>query len=464
MESAGNAAGRAGEISPLMRTVSAYIAEAATRKLPEEAAEATKQHLLDTLAAMISGSTLLPGVKAIEYVKTLGGTEEACVPGSRIVTNALNAALAGGMLAHADETDDSHPRSGTHPGASTVPAALAMAQRSAASGNALLRAVALGYDLCVRMALALGAAEFRASGFDTFGYAGTFGASAAAGCLAGLDADQVRYLLSYAAQQASGISDYPRDTQHIEKAFNFGGRPARSGVTAATMVAMGMTGVDDVFSGRNNFFVPFGEKVRPEELARDLGVVYEIGQTSIKKWSVGSPAQACLDALSEVMHTHAVKASDVETCAISTDHRGVQVVNNAAMPDICLQYLAAVMLLDGTVTFAAAHDDARMQDPAVVELRRRIQFFGEDALARTPTLRRARVTLRLRDGREFTHLEARGVRGTPQNPMTREEVGEKAFQLVAPVLGAKRAHELVTAVWNLEKIENVVSLRPLLMT
>ena len=279
--------------------------------MPEEAAEATRQHLLDTLAAMISGSTLLPGVKAIEYVKTLGGTEEACVPGSRIVTNALNAALAGGMLAHADETDDSHPRSGTHPGASTVPAALAMAERTGASGAALLRAVALGYDICVRTALALGAAEFRASGFDTFGYAGTFGATAAAGCLAGLSPDQVRYLLSYAAQQASGISDYPRDTQHIEKAFNFGGRPARSGVTAATMVAMGMTGVEDVFSGRNNFFVPFGDKVKPEELARDLGVVYEIGKTSIKKWSVGSPAQACLDALDEVIKTHNVKASDV---------------------------------------------------------------------------------------------------------------------------------------------------------
>jgi 2-methylcitrate dehydratase PrpD len=463
MNTADRAPAQRGEISPLMRTLSAYIAEAARRPLPEDALEATRQHLLDTLAAMISGSTLLPGRKAIEYVKTLGGTEEACVPGSRIVTNAVNASLAGGMLAHADETDDSHPRSGTHPGASTVPAALAMAERAGASGAALLRAVALGYDICVRAALALGAAEFRAKGFDVFGYAGTFGATAAAGSLAGLTADQVRYLLSYAAQQASGISDYPRDTQHIEKAFNFGGRPARSGVTGATMIAMGMTGVEDVFSGRNNFFVPFGDAVKPEELVRGLGEVYEIGQTSIKKWSVGSPAQACLDALSEVIRTQAIKAENVEKCSISTDHRGVQIVNNAAMPDICLQYLAAVMLLDGTVTFAAAHDDARMGDPRVVELRRRIEFFGEDALERTPTLRRARVTIRLRDGREVTHLEARGVRGTPQNPMTREEVGEKAFQLVAPVLGEGRARELVATVWNLEAVENVVSLRPLLM-
>src|SRR5687767_11281628 len=141
-----------GEISPLMRMVSIYIAEATRRPLPPDAVEATKQHLLDTLAAMVSGSTLLPGIKAIQYVKTLGGTQEACVPGSDIVTNVLNAALAGGMLAHSDETDDSHPRSGTHPGASTVPAAFAMAERAEATGEALLRAVALGYDMCVRTA------------------------------------------------------------------------------------------------------------------------------------------------------------------------------------------------------------------------------------------------------------------------------------------------------------------------
>jgi len=451
-----------GGISPLMRAVSTYIADARRRPLPRAAAAAAKHHLLDTLAAMISGSQLLPGIKAIEYVKTLGGTREACVPGSRIITNASNAALAGGMLAHSDETDDSHPRSGTHPGASIVPAALAMAERGEASGTALLRAVALGYDLCVRVALSLGAAEFRASGFDTFGYAGTFGAAAAAGSLAGLNADQARHLLSYAAQQASGISDYPRDTQHIEKAFNFGGRPARSGVTAATMIAMGMTGVDDVFSGDNNFFFPFGAKTQPGELVRELGETYEIVQTSIKKWSVGSPAQTPLDALLEVIRKHQVKAADVAKVVIRTDHRGAHVVNDRAMPDICMQYLAAVMLLDGTVTFAAAHDEGRMREPGVVALRRRIELYGDDALKRTPTLRQASVTVTLRDGRELHHL-AKGVRGTPGNPMTRDEVGEKALQLVTPVLGKKRADGLVAAIWGLERMTNVRALRPWVM-
>src|SRR5438105_12733526 len=103
-------------ISPLMRELAMYMAGALKRPLPEPVAEKTKHHLLDTLAAMVSGSCLLPGRSAISYVQSLGGVREAMVVGSRIVTTAENAALANGMLAHADETDDSHAPSLTHPG------------------------------------------------------------------------------------------------------------------------------------------------------------------------------------------------------------------------------------------------------------------------------------------------------------------------------------------------------------
>ena len=112
-----------------MRELSAYIAAALRSRFPQPVIEKTKHHILDTFAAMISGSRLAPGIKAISYVKTLGGVKEASVIGSSIVTTAVNAALANGMLAHADETDDSHAPSLTHPGCGIVPAALAMAER-----------------------------------------------------------------------------------------------------------------------------------------------------------------------------------------------------------------------------------------------------------------------------------------------------------------------------------------------
>src|SRR5690349_23790276 len=105
-------AGRAPpQVSEVTRTLAAYIARSPRRALPAQVAEKTKHHLLDTLAAMISGSRLLPGRQAIAFARTQGGAKEACIAGSRIVTSAVNAALANGMLAHADETDDSHAAS-----------------------------------------------------------------------------------------------------------------------------------------------------------------------------------------------------------------------------------------------------------------------------------------------------------------------------------------------------------------
>ena len=247
----------------VMQQLSAYISHTLRRPLPAAVTEKTKHHILDTMAAMVSGSHLLPGKKAISFVRTLGGTREAGVIGSRIVTGAINAALANGMLAHADETDDSHAASLTHPGCGVVPAALAMAEREQRNGMALLRAVALGYDVGCRLTLSLDAYQFREDGHSTHSFGPMFGAAAAASALAGLKESQVRHALSFTAQQASGISCWMRDEEHVEKAFDFGGMPARNGVAAAAMVAHGFSGVDDVFSGERSFFVAYGRAPRP---------------------------------------------------------------------------------------------------------------------------------------------------------------------------------------------------------
>jgi 2-methylcitrate dehydratase PrpD len=410
---------------------------------------------------MVSGSRLLPGRKAISFVRTLGGAREAGVIGSRIVTSAVAAALANGMAAHADETDDSHAASLTHPGCGVVAAALAMAERERRSGAALLRAVALGYDVGCRLTQSLDAYRFREDGHSTHSFGPTFGAAAAAGALAALKQRQVRHLLSYAAQQASGVSCWMRDPEHIEKAFDFGGMPARNGVLAAAMVAHGFTGVHDVFAGERSFFVAYGRPGDPEALARDLGSRHEIMHASIKRWSVGSPIQAPLDSLSELMGEHGVKGEDVERLVVRVAHQGANTVDNRDMPDICMQHMCAVMLLDGTVSFKSSHDSRRMRQPKVLALRRRIELHGDDELSKAMPSRQGIVELELRDGRKLRH-HTRAVRGTPDNPMTRAEVEAKSYDLMAPVIGPTRARRLCDAVWRLERLADVRRLRPLL--
>jgi 2-methylcitrate dehydratase PrpD len=252
-----------------------------------------------------------------------------------------------------------------------------------------------------------------------------------------------------------------RDGEHVEKAFDFGGMPARSGVAAATMVAHGFTGVDDVFAGERSFFVAYGRKPDSTVLARGLGAIYEIMNTNIKRWSVGSPIQAPLDSLRDLILEHQIRAADVEKVIVRVAHQGANTVDNRNMPDICMQHMCAVMLIDGNVTFASSHDVERMRDREVLALRNRVELRGDDALSAAMQSRQGIVEVSLRDGRTL-RLHTRAVRGTTENPMTRAEVDEKSYDLMASVIGRARARKLCDAVWKLEKVHDVRGLRPLL--
>ena len=133
-----------------------YMVAAREAPLPPEVMTACKHRILDTFGAMLSGARMRPGTMAAGYVRGQGGVAQCSVVGTDLRTSAINAALANAMCAHADETDDFEPVTKAHPGSATVPAALAIAERDGRSGEEMLRAVALGYDLCCRLLMALG--------------------------------------------------------------------------------------------------------------------------------------------------------------------------------------------------------------------------------------------------------------------------------------------------------------------
>lgn len=449
--------------SSVMERLATYVAEAVSRPLPAEVSLKTKHHILDTLAAMVSGSRLRPGQLAIGFLRTQGGRREAQVVGSRLVTTAINAAFCNGIMAHADETDDSHAPSLTHPGCAIVPAALAIAEREGASGEALLRAVALGYDIGTRLTMALGVRTQRVEGRSTHALGGLFGATAACASLARLAPYQVRVAFSYAAQQASGITTWLRDPEHVEKAFVFGGMPARNGVTAVVLAQAGFTGVPDVFSGNPNFFNIFTATPAPKCLVEALGDQYEITRTNIKKFPVGSPIQAAAEALTTLVTRYKLTPESVEKVEVHLPPDGAQTVNNRLMPDINCQYICAIILVDGRLTFQAAHSYERMQDPQVQRVQRRIELVGDPALAHLEAQRPARVVVHLVDGRSVEEYVP-AVPGTKDKPMSTAEVEAKCFDLLEAVLGPPRARDLIQHIWNLDKIPSVRALRPFLQT
>jgi 2-methylcitrate dehydratase PrpD len=283
-----------------------------------------------------------------------------------IRTSAVNAALANGMFAHADETDDFEPVTKAHPGSHVVPAALAMAEREGASGPELLAGVTLGYDLCCRFLLALGPDLVRGGHRSAEGTSSTMGAVAAAASLAKLNVRGMRYALSYAAQQVSGIWSWVRDAGHVENAFDFSGMGARNGVTAAIMAQMGFTGVWDVLDGEHNALIALSTEPQPEEIVAGLGTRFFVTETSIKPYSVGYPIQAPLDAFLTLLRQHNLTVDNVESIVVRLPEDGARIVNDRSMPDVNCQHIIALALVDGAVSFEDSHSYERMRDSRVL--------------------------------------------------------------------------------------------------
>jgi 2-methylcitrate dehydratase PrpD len=446
-------------ISPIMAKLSTYMSEARDRALPDEVVEMAKHHILDTLAAMVSGSELPGGRAAIRFARAYGGEKVATVVASNVLCGPIEAALANGELGHSDETDDGSIVN-SHPGTAVVPAALALGEQFGIEGMQFVRAVVLGYDIGPRVAIALRGPSLEAR--QAHGIAGVLSAAAAAGCAASLNIQQMRWLLEYAADQSSTVQPpILRDTEHIEKAFVVGGMPARNGVTAALVVKSGWTGVDDMLSGPGNFFLAYASQGDPAGLVEKLGERYEVTRSRIKKWTVGGPNLAPLDGLDILMKRHPFEAEQVQKVIVRLSPLDASIVNNRDMPDICLQHLYAVMLIDKTVSFSSLHDKPRMQDPAILRQRAKVQLVPDQELERPLGKRVAIVEVVLADGTHFSE-RVDAVRGTIGNPMTRDEVVAKARDLMTPVLGQATSTNLIERLLGLELVKDIRELRPLL--
>ena len=179
----------------------------------------------------------------------------------------------------------------------------------------------------------------------------------------------------------------------------------------------------------------------------------------MKKWSVGAPIQAPLDALELMFKRRAFTADEVKE--VNVRMAAASVVDNRDMPDINIQYMVAVMLVDKTATFKSAHDKARMQDPTILRHRAKVTLVVPPGMSAASASRAALVTVVLNDGTELSE-NVDAVLGTITNSMSREQLVAKCRDLMIPVLGAATCTRLIETVFGLEKVKDIRGLRPLL--
>ena len=427
-----------------------YMLAARRAKLPEEVIQKGKSHLLDSLAAIVSGSTLKPGKLGLQHARQQGGREECSVLGSNLKTTPILAAFANGMSGHADETDDSNSQ--LHPGCAIVPAALALAESQNRSGDALLRAVILGYDIGFRFHQAF---EPRSTSFGA-----TFGSAAAAGALAELDDLHLRYLISYAAQQASGSRAWVGDDDHIEKAFDYAGMPARNGVTAALLIQSGFTGNRDVLEGDQGIVKTYAP-CDPAKILSELGQRFTITSCLVKKYPVGSPMMETVDATLALLSKQAINPEQIEKVTVRIPESGARTVNNRHMPDVNVQFMVSAILLEGKLTFEMAHDYERFRNPRVLALKDKVQLVGDNEMERSGHRFQGLVEVTLKDGQTLRE-HVINCRGRPENPMSPDEVEKKAAWLMEPILGKKNVDQIIDSIRRIESLPNTRELTKLM--
>lgn len=435
-------------------TLAEHVRQLDARKLPTEVTERARQVVLDTFASLLSGAQLPPGRALLAFANGLAGRPEATVAGTELRLGAMDAALINGALAHADETDDSHFSSLTHPAAMGIPAALAVGEARGISGGVLLAAVIAGYDVQCRVAKAMGPRNLQQRGFMGLAVCGSFGAAAAAGRAIGLSAKQIIAALGFAGLQTGGLWACAEEPSHHAKALQ-SGFPVRNGVTSALLAERGIPGPDAIFEGPNNAIEAFSSDPDREQLTNELGRRFEIMGTSIKKHACGGPIRGPVDGLLQLMNEHRLSADDIERADVQMAHSAVRIVGGRSIPSISLAYVLAVAACDGYVGTEQTHSPNRTQDPRVLDLAERVHVSGDDDMeAAWPALRPATVTLSVRDGRRL-RTRVDHAAGSPERPLSRAEVEEKFLRLTSGLLGEVRARKLALLVWRLETVADV---------
>jgi 2-methylcitrate dehydratase PrpD len=439
---------------PVTSALAAYITGARTAQMPEEHLDLGRQHILDTLASIVACRDLEPSKLARKYVAAQGGASRnaATILGTREKAGLIDAAFASAMTAHAAEINDFIPSAFVQPGPAIVGAAMAVAEARNLSGDALLRAVIVGYEMAGRVPKTVGVDNLRKAGIANHGVGPVFGAAAASASLMGIPADRIGDLLTYCAQQASGSWQWLMDVEHIEKAFVFAGMGARNGLQAALMVEAGFRGVRDSFDNPEGWLragaFAAGD-AKPAYLTEKLGERTELKETAFKRYPVGGPTQPAIQGMYELLPK--IDRANVSAVRVEMPGRW-QAFRDAAMPALNLRYTLSLMLIEGKLDFVSAQSLERMANDAQVRaMMERIIIAhdpAQEAPAGQPRTESARLIVTQASGQKH-EIYVPYVVGFPSHPMSREEVEAKALELMSPRLGAARAQKLVERVRSL---------------
>lgn len=416
----------------------------------EQAPDAVRQRgllcLLDAIGVGLAGALHPIVSKAEQGVAALGGTGRSTVLGGRTPRNLAEAALLNGTAMQVHDFDDLHLPSRTHPTVVILPAALAVAEAMRSPGRDVLAAYLAGYQIETAIGEALLPAHY-ARGWHATATLGGFGASAAAARLLGLDAERMAHALNLAGTQAGGVrAVFGGSFKHVQP-----GKAAMNGVLAAAWAAAGLSAGADTLADRLGFAAA-AVGIIPR-LPEDLSAAWAIEHATLKLLPCCFESHSSVE-LAQRLRAAGLAPDDLDALTIRV-HPDVAALVGQPEPEsgeaakFSMPHCVALALVRGTVAFEDFEQDPRAPGP-VTDARRRVRVVTDPGLAYTEAIGVAIA----RDGEERSERVLH-VRGSPQRPLTADEVGGKFLGLAAPRLGVRRAQELKELVLSLERLPDM---------
>jgi 2-methylcitrate dehydratase PrpD len=444
------------------RQLAAFAAGLRYADVPHEVAERTKRLILDITGIIIRARHDAESTPSlIAAVEMLGLADGRCsVFGDARSYAAPAAALINGTLAHSLDFDDTHAEGSIHSSAPIVPAALAAAEMAGASGKDVIAAVIAGYEIQIRLSLALNPSDHYDRGFHPTATCGVFGAAAAAGKLLGLDAAGIQNAFGIALSQAAGSMEFLADGAWTKRSHV--GQAAQNGLICAVLAAQGFRGVERAFEGRAGFFHAYAPNATPERAVEGLGQVWETMRLAVKPYPSCRYSHAAIDGIRSLMQAHRFAAEDVEEVEIGLPETGWKIIGTPADAkaapksvvdgQFSMPFCAAVALRERGL----AWDDynKHLKDDTTQALCRKIKTVV-DARAQAEFPANMSGTVRIRTGAGAFETFVTVPKGEPSNFLNDDEFRAKFDGLCVGYLGPERVHRLADSLLALEQANSI---------
>lgn len=428
--------------------------------LPKRVVEHSKVIILDTLGAILAASNPRYTASKIitEFVRGQGCRGEATVVGRGFKTSSANAALANGTMGYMCDIESHHVKAVLHEAAVLLPSALAVGEKEKACGEDIIASFVLGVDIETRLALAISPTGMYSRGFHPSVVAGCFGSAVTAGKVLGLNHEEFANALGLAGAQSSGLLAWESDRTEMSRPFG-PGIAARNGVTAAVLAQKGFGG-PEVLEGKYTVFNAFSGEAHYQELLEGLGSRFEVMNLAFKRYSSCSFTHPGLDALLKIMYDNNIEADQIERLDVRFPTSGAKLIDRSELKSHNIQYILSV----GAYKKQVIIDDIlfNQRDPRIWDLSKRVNLIYDDGLDRFfPTTMPTVVRVETKDGRAFEE-RVDSAKGTPENPLTHEEIREKFKRIATITVDEELSKEIMREVDDLENLSDINELTDLL--